>query len=70
MSPSRETQLAGPQISPASGAKHPALLARLATTTEMAPLQRFVPAYAPTVHQWLSKRLRGLASPAGSSSAF
>ena len=39
------------------------------TTDEMASVRRFVPAYAATVHQWLAKRIRSLASPAGSRSA-
>jgi pimeloyl-ACP methyl ester carboxylesterase len=42
------------------GANHILLEAKVGNDAEMASLQRFAPAYARTVQDWLAKRLRGL----------
>jgi pimeloyl-ACP methyl ester carboxylesterase len=53
-----------------AGASHIQLDMASRTNRSMASAQRFVPAYAATVHQWLAKRIRGLGASAGSKSAF
>jgi dienelactone hydrolase len=53
-----------------AGASHIQLDMASRTNGSMASAQRFVPAYAATVHQWLAKRIRGLGSSAGSKLAF
>jgi uncharacterized protein len=43
-------------------ANHLLLEAKLGSNAEMASLQRFVPAYSTTVHDWLAERIRGFGS--------
>ena len=40
-------------------ANHSQLEAKVGSNAEMASLQRFVPAYFTTIHDWLAKRVRG-----------
>src|SRR5205085_11908956 len=40
-------------------ANHMMLEAKVGSNAEMASLQRLVPAYAPTVRDWLATRIRG-----------
>jgi hypothetical protein len=44
-------------------ANHLQLEAKVGSNAEMPALQRFVPEYSTTVHDWLAKRVRGFASP-------
>jgi pimeloyl-ACP methyl ester carboxylesterase len=44
-------------------ANHLQLEAKLGSNAEMASLQRFVPAYSATIHDWLAKRIRGFGAP-------
>lgn len=44
-------------------ANHLQFEAKVGSNAEMASLQRFVPAYFETVHDWLSKRVKGFGTP-------
>jgi hypothetical protein len=45
-------------------ANHGMFEAQIGSNAEMRTLQRLVPAYFATVHDWLTKRVRGLDAPA------
>lgn len=44
-------------------ANHIHLEAKVGSNTEMASLRRFVPAYFTTIHDWLTRRIRGFGPP-------
>jgi pimeloyl-ACP methyl ester carboxylesterase len=44
-------------------ANHYQLEAKIGSNAEAPSLQRYVPAYFTTIHDWLAKRIRGLRAP-------
>ena len=44
-------------------ANHAMLDAKVGSNAEMASLDRFVPEYSTTIHNWLAKRIRGVRAP-------